>query len=954
MYQALWITVAAAASAAPGVYTGEIEVLQGGRVYARVTISARVRNFSIPETPALETAMGFADGPLRVAYPESWKSIRPQVQNLMRDYRLTLDAASSGDDDAPKGNSPSLQILDNADVYAGVVERWRKFLSGDASFDDLLKTAGDFSTTPDRWSTEISDYLRTQGKRVYWHVNGEVGGPYANFADCRRPPMEGRLLLGFQTHLFRADGFLFKEMNRWSASGRMVMDDADVFFPKWIADGQSHVPGDGVLLYPGKIRVFPSIRLAQLRDGVQDYEWLVLAERRYGRTAVDAVSRSVVRSLADTERNPAILARARAVLGDMIEASDAARPGDVPPRHVPRTVMWRDYWPALYRYGDWVRPLAERAVRFDNPEINNLPAFRDATPVYHGRRPPPPPESGMAVWGSFKDNFSDDERDKEILSSNPFPDRPLILWTTSKRNVVTLGGKVDLDMAEYAAWKAAHPNVMFDGIVVEWDNDLMMGYSRIDRIEDPVRRAQVRRFLGDRPADRHSRLQMMRKHLANRRNASYGGDMGAFVAHIYNLHLAGDCGAKYICIETTNTSGGKTDDSEYRWNTAAMFARGASRQFSVPWEWYVAGYMNGFRENGEWLNNSICTHPATAAGLPQVNGRPPPSKGPEFGVSANLLRRVFYFAYLNGANFTQMEEWSSQFQTWDAKAGRTVLTPFGRDYVRFHDFTRANPGRGTPFTPVAICVPISQGYSAYGGRPWCEGAFGYSRGDHEVDAVFFTLVPGFERAKAMKAGIETNLHNTPYAHMYDVLCPDSPGQSDAEAIDAMKSYKALVVVGDYADSALLERRLAAYRAAGGRVVRFGADAVPEPENASKTIGDIKSGRAKYPKVAGMFDALQAAYFPFKVKGDCLYGANRTKDGWWLWVFNNKGITKFADKMASVDHGYDVEISVSPAKVAFGSVRELLSGKPVAVTDGAFSHRIAAGDLAIFAITPNGK
>ena len=171
-------------------------------------------------------------------------------------------------------------------------------------------------------------------------------------------------------------------------------------------------------------------------------------------------------------------------------------PADVPVRHVPKTIMGRNYWPALYRYGDWTRSSAERKVRFDNPELNALLAFRDAVPIYHGRNDPPAPETGMAVWSSFKDNFRDSEQDKEILTSNPFPDKPLIFWISNRRKAITLGGKVDLDKKEYAAWKAAHPNAMFDGIVVEWDNDLMMSYACADKIEDPVRRAQVKEFLG--------------------------------------------------------------------------------------------------------------------------------------------------------------------------------------------------------------------------------------------------------------------------------------------------------------------------------------------------------------------------------------------------------------------------------------------------------------------------
>ena len=52
-----------------------------------------------------------------------------------------------------------------------------------------------------------------------------------------------------------------------------------------------------------------------------DYEWLQLAERKCGRAAVDAVSRTLIRSLTDFTRDPAELERAHAAVGDMIEVA---------------------------------------------------------------------------------------------------------------------------------------------------------------------------------------------------------------------------------------------------------------------------------------------------------------------------------------------------------------------------------------------------------------------------------------------------------------------------------------------------------------------------------------------------------------------------------------------------------------------------------------------------------
>ena len=78
------------------------------------------------------------------------------------------------------------------------------------------------------------------------------------------------------------------------------------------------MPGDGVLLYPGKDHVLPSIRLAQIRDCVEDYEWLKLAAAKAGAAAVDSISRTLIRSLTDFTRDPSALREAHGRLARMI------------------------------------------------------------------------------------------------------------------------------------------------------------------------------------------------------------------------------------------------------------------------------------------------------------------------------------------------------------------------------------------------------------------------------------------------------------------------------------------------------------------------------------------------------------------------------------------------------------------------------------------------------------
>ena len=195
------------------------------------------------------------------------------------------------------------------------------------------------------------------------------------------------------------------------------------------------------------------------------------------------------------------------------------------------------------------------------------------------------------------------------------------------------------------------------------------------------------------------------------------------------------------------------------------------------------------------------------------------------------------------------------------------------------------------------------------------------------------------------------IHNSRFAQMYDVICPDAESQSWGLVLDVMKSYKALVVAGEFKDPKVA-KCLAEYEKAGGRVVRL-PDVACKMDTADERVSvtrSLKAGKTRFPEVEALLESLQAEYFPFKVEGDCLYGANRTADGWWLWVLNNRGVTKFTDAPHSVDHSFDAEIAVSGAKCAIASAKELLSENAVAVAANAFTHRVAAGDLAVFEIT----
>ena len=166
------------------------------------------------------------------------------------------------------------------------------------------------------WNQKATDELRRRGKKIWWYTCLTPEEPYSNFANLEAPFYEGRIL-SWATYHVGAEGFLFWTVNYWK-KGVVKLDESDTFFPEWKSEIGNKVHGDGILLYPGRNAVLPSIRLANVRDGVEDAEWLKLAEKCAGKEAVDRICQSAVRSPVDFTRNPLVLRMARNLIGELV------------------------------------------------------------------------------------------------------------------------------------------------------------------------------------------------------------------------------------------------------------------------------------------------------------------------------------------------------------------------------------------------------------------------------------------------------------------------------------------------------------------------------------------------------------------------------------------------------------------------------------------------------------
>ena len=244
--------------------------------------------------------------------------VKPYVEKL-REQGLDKLAYVYGFDESTKSFNP-------------VIERfWKKFqkdvpgipmMTTAKSYQDFVRgkikgtLACDwFCPTTEAYDVEVSEQLRKEGKKVWWYVCCSPVYPYANFASWEYPPIEGRIL-GWMTHLYRADGYLFWIVNKWY---QPQMDEEDTYFPNYSTRNGNGMPGDGILMYPGKKSSWPSIKLANCRDAEEDYEYLKIASELLGEAASDEVSKTLIKSLTDFTRDPTTIRAARRRLADMIE-----------------------------------------------------------------------------------------------------------------------------------------------------------------------------------------------------------------------------------------------------------------------------------------------------------------------------------------------------------------------------------------------------------------------------------------------------------------------------------------------------------------------------------------------------------------------------------------------------------------------------------------------------------
>jgi hypothetical protein len=164
---------------------------------------------------------------------------------------------------------------------------------------------------------------RSLGEKVWWYVCCGPGAPYSNFF-VEMPAMAHRMLF-WQQKRENVDGLLYWCTTYWNPAStqnpwKNMMTVKDI---------NQNIRGDGSLFYPGwQVGVdgpVSSLRLEVIRDGLEDFDWLSLADALLGKEVTSGYVNRLARSLKDYEQDPLALEKVRRELGAKLEAAARLR-----------------------------------------------------------------------------------------------------------------------------------------------------------------------------------------------------------------------------------------------------------------------------------------------------------------------------------------------------------------------------------------------------------------------------------------------------------------------------------------------------------------------------------------------------------------------------------------------------------------------------------------------------
>jgi hypothetical protein len=182
-------------------------------------------------------------------------------------------------------------------------------------FDPVTAFSTDFYKAHNHTDETFQWWRKTHPKGEYWWFHSvEPYGPYPNIR-LDNLPIEARVS-GWQNALYGVDGYEYFWMTDWKDN----KDSRDIPWPQRAARWKTGMSGAGTLCYPDENgHPMPSLRLVNLRDGLEDWALVEKLAARSDRAARQALVGKVTSGLSQYSTDPQILLAARGRLIRMLD-----------------------------------------------------------------------------------------------------------------------------------------------------------------------------------------------------------------------------------------------------------------------------------------------------------------------------------------------------------------------------------------------------------------------------------------------------------------------------------------------------------------------------------------------------------------------------------------------------------------------------------------------------------
>ena len=117
-----------------------------------------------------------------------------------------------------------------------------------------------------------------------------------------------------------------------------------------------------------------------------------------------------------------------------------------------------------------------------------------------------------------------------------------------------------------------------------------------------------------------------------------------------------------------------------------------------------------------------------------------------------------------------------------------------------------------------------------------------------------------------------------------------------------------------------------------------------PPLKKETLNNIYTGKQKFEFIKYLLSRVEAEAFPVKAKEPVQYGINKTKNGWLLWLINNKGVYKLVDVPAVVKPEERISVPIELKSLSKLKAVDALSGKEIPVVNGVLEVTVESGDI----------